>query len=378
MLITKSGNFAAGLDISDLTLKLIQLKKVRNKIKIQALNKIILPPNIMDRGEIKNEDGLLAGLAELFSKPKFGSLSTTLINASLPDTKTFIKLIEVEKSPNPLPDIIRAEIEKYIPLSLKDIYFDWQIISENADKYNVLVGASPKNIVDQYIAVLQRAKLAIAALEIESVAICRALLPQEFPKVKQPPAPNCGIIDIGAKRSNLIIYAKNTIVLSMSMPIAGDEITNRIATSLEIKRDQAEKAKIICGLDKAKAQGIISDILSDMIKDLVCRIKETIEFYTTHYPAYGPLQAIYLCGGGSNIKNIEGIITSQIGIKTALADITAHLTADDQNLSKYFLEAHSVNLAAANLAENDITRQNSALSFATAIGLALRDIFINK
>ncbi|MCU0679043.1 MAG: pilus assembly protein PilM [Planctomycetes bacterium] len=378
MIITKSGNFAAGLDISDLTLKLVQLKKIRDKIKIQALNKISLPANIMDKGEIKNEEGLLAGIAELFARPKYGALTTNMVNVSLPDTKTFIKLIEIDKSPNPLPDIIRAEIEKYIPLPLKDIYYDWQVISATQDKYHVLIGASPKNIVDQYIEILRRAKLAISALEIESVAICRALLNRESPKSKETLPGNCGIIDIGAKRSNMIIYAQNTIVLSMSMPIAGDEITNRIATSLEIKRDQAEKAKIICGLDKDKAQGIICDILSDMINDLIHRIKETIDFYTTHYPTYGQLQAIYLCGGGSNIKNIENIISHEVNIKTTLADIFTHITADDQNLIKHFSETHSVSLAAANLADKDIARQNSALSFATAIGLSLRDIFINK
>jgi Tfp pilus assembly PilM family ATPase len=71
-------------------------------------------------------------LGNLLAKPKFGAVSTNEVNACLPDTKTFIKLIEVEKSPNPLPDIIRVEVEKHVPLAIKDIYYDWQVVLRRA------------------------------------------------------------------------------------------------------------------------------------------------------------------------------------------------------------------------------------------------------
>ena len=53
------------------------------------------------------------------------------------------------------------------------------------------------------------------------------------------------------------------------MPISGQDITDSIARTLDIKPIQAEKAKIICGLDETRAKGIIKNILADIIEELV-------------------------------------------------------------------------------------------------------------
>lgn len=377
MFLTKGNNYPLGLDFSDLSLKFVQLKRSRDQIEVQSSNKINLASNVMDKGEIKNDEALLNALGDLLAKPKFGTVSTNEVNACLPDTKTFIKLIEVEKSPNPLPDIIRVEVEKHVPLAIKDVYFDWQVIFEDREKYGVLIGASPKSIVDRYLEILRRAKLTISSLEIESVAVCRALIKQESPKQNDVAPANIGIIDIGAKRSNMIIYAKNAIALSISLPIAGEDATSRISSALEINRDQAEKAKIICGLDKSRAQGIIRDILTDMVNQLVDRINDTAEFFANHYPTYGPLQEILLCGGGSNIKDIETTITDKTGIKTGLADIYTNITEDKKNSFGLF-SPNGKNAKAQNEEEKSGPNRNFGLSFTTAIGLALRGIFHHK
>jgi len=275
MLFSKSSNYPIGLDISDLSLKLVQLIK--------------------------------------------------------------------KKTPNNLIDIIGAEIEKHIPLTIKEINYDWQIIEEKRDKYSVLIGAAPQNIVNQYIDLLNEANLSISALEIESTAICRSLLAVENPEFKGKFDKNYSIIDIGAKRTSMTIYSQNTIVLSISIPISGQEITERIAKTLEIKNEQAEKAKIICGLDKNKAQGIIHKILSNIINELNHKIKDTLEFYHNHYPDRGPINEILLCGGGSKVKNIDQIISQSINIDTKKGNTFINLPEPDKKFTQNFLETHNLN-----------------------------------
>ncbi len=366
-----------GLDISDLSLKISQLKKRGDKIKIQALGKVLLKPADIVNGEIKNEEVVIKAIKNLMTNPNFGFINNNQVVACLPDAKTFIKTIEVFKSPNKLENVIPTEVSRHIPLLKDEMYFDWQIINQDHSQYTILVGAAPKNIVDQYITTLKKAGLDVVALEIESVALCRALLKNERPKFTPQEKQNFGIIDIGANRTSFTIYADSTIVTSVSMPLSGEELTLAIAKTLEIKRDQAEKAKIICGLDKSKAQGIIHDILYDMIKKLNTKLTKTITFYQENFAQLGDINKIFVCGGGSNIKNIDKIIEEKIKIKTNLGDVFTNINQNAEDLDFSFTETHSLDQKIISGQKNKklSSKQSSALSYATAIGLSLRGAF---
>ncbi|MEA3398741.1 MAG: pilus assembly protein PilM, partial [Patescibacteria group bacterium] len=168
-----------------------------------------------------------------------------------------------------------------------------------------------------------------------------------------------------------------TIVMSISIPISGDEITKTIAETLEIDNEQAEKAKIICGLDKTKAQGIVNNILSDMIKKIIARINEATAFLADSYPDRSHINEILLCGGGANIKNFAQIINEAVKIPAQNANAFINLNRR-QNISS-FGEEHSLKTKLSKISSEKklILRQDSSLSYATAIGLALRNIFLN-
>ena len=166
MFLANSSTYPLGLDISDLSIKLVQLNKVRDKIIIQAMGKYNLAKGIIENGEIKKRAELVKAVKKIMSSPLYGKVSSEEVIACLPEAKSFIKLIEIQKSPNSLADIVGSEIEKHVPVLLNEIYYDWQIIEEQADKYLVLIGAAPKDIVNQYTQMLYEAKLSHLALEI--------------------------------------------------------------------------------------------------------------------------------------------------------------------------------------------------------------------
>ncbi|MBU0897949.1 type IV pilus assembly protein PilM [Patescibacteria group bacterium] len=397
MFFNNNSNYPVGLDISDLSLKLVQLNKIHNKIKIQALGKINLPKGIIEDGIIKNQVELIKAIKTLIANPHYGKVSSEEIIACLPETKTFIKLIEIDKTPNPLEEIISQEIEKHIPMLLSEIYYDWQIVKNSLEKQSILIGVTPKNIVDQYSDLLDQAKLSIVALEIESISICRSLLTEEIYSssissaavIRQNPqkiiskAGNYGIIDIGATRTSMIFYSKNTILFTVSMPISGRQITDDIATTLELSQDLAEKAKIFCGLDKSKAQGIIKNILTDVVKKLIDKIQESLEFYNSHFANCGTLEQILLCGGGANIKDLTQIIKQATNIEVKIGNSLINLAKVDEKFSKIFNEEYTfdLNLLKKNNKNNQkpiLITQDINSTFATAIGLALRGIIIDE
>lgn len=375
-MFTFSNYSPIGLDISDLSLKLVQLYKRGEKIKIQAIGKINIEEGIIKDGEILDKKKLIEKIDDLINHPAYGKVNTNEVSACLPETMTFIKLIKIPKTTNLLSEIIEGEMEKHIPMAISDVYYDWEIIKDRIDIQEVLIGVAPRNIVDQYISVLNEANLFTNALEIEPVSICRALLANENPKSQSDG--NYGIIDIGAKRTSLTVYSKNTILFTLSMPISGEKITKNIAEILKIDENQAEKAKIICGLDENKAQGIIKTILTEMIDKLTYKIGDAIDYYENHFPDRGPIDQILLCGGGANIKNLAEIINKSISIEVKRGNALANLKEDQENFSKIMSETHKVAADLIKDRENKKTisvTQDNSLTYTTAIGLALRGIF---
>jgi Tfp pilus assembly PilM family ATPase len=65
LFFSDKSNYPIGLDISDLSLKLVQLKKTGDKIKIQAINKIALPNGILENGEIIDKEKMIKAVREI-------------------------------------------------------------------------------------------------------------------------------------------------------------------------------------------------------------------------------------------------------------------------------------------------------------------------
>ena len=375
----KNSKHIIGLDISDLNFKAVQLVCSGKKIKIQALGRIDLPKGIIERGSIKDEQVAATALRNLLNKPLYGSFTANRVVACLPETRTFIKLITVEKGPNPLATIMESEIEKYIPMSASEMYYDWQVVKTNDDNYSILIGAAPKRIANQYIDFIKSAKLDVTALEIEAIPICRSLLTEESAKNEKASDAAYSIIDVGAKRTSLIVYAGGSIAFTLSLPISGEEITERIAGTLEINRDQAEKAKIICGLDKTNARGIIHDILSDIIQELTSKISDAFEYYSKNHPELPPIKKILICGGGSNIKNLNEILAKELNVEVMTGNPFINIDETEEEFGKNLQETHSIkDKKIPDIVSKPSIKQSSSISYATSIGLALRNIFLAK
>lgn len=169
----------------------------------------------------------------------------------------------------------------------------------------------------------------------------------------------------------------------MSLPISGEEITAKICQALNLTQEQAEKAKIICGLDETKANGVIKDILADTIKNLTAKIKEAIVFYENYFSQRGQLNQILLCGGGANITNLDKIIGQEFPIEVKLADALTNLNEAKDKFNEIFMEKHSLDLKTVMINQSDkeknlSIKQNSSATFTTALGLALRGIFVDE
>lgn len=355
-----------GLDISDLSLKFVKLKKRKNLIHLDFVLQEKISPGIIENGEIKNEEELVRAIKESVKKIGKKRLKTKYVVVSLPEEKSFLQVIQMPiMSEEDLKSAVFFEAENYIPLPTDQVYLDFQVISCQPElkKQEILLAALPKKIVDLYLYVLKSADLEPIAFEIESQAICRSLI-----KGGKSPFPIL-IVDLGATRTSFIIFFKDSVRFTSSIPISANGFTEIIAKNLNISLEEAEGLKRKYGLGEKieiefkkektrirKERGGLFEILIPPLVDLVQQIKKCIDFYETHSLSENPnlkenkIKKIILSGGGSNLKGLLEFLNLELKVPVELGSPWV------------------------NISEKALLGLEDSLSLACAIGLALREI----
>jgi len=347
-----------GIDISDFSLKVIKLKKIKDFFGLSCFGEFPIKPGIVVDGEIKNEEELAKIIKESLEKVNGEKLSTRYAIASLPEEKAFLDVIQMPRmKEEDLKKATQFEAENYIPLPINEAYFDCQIIGEadgQKDHLDVLIAAMPQKTIDSYMGCFKKAGLIPLALEIESQAISRAIVSD---KAKDEPIL---IIDFGATNTRFIIFSGYSLRFTASIPVSSQKLTDYIAKGLNVSLEQAEKLKIKHGLSReAKAGQDVFNAIAPILADLVEPAKKHIEYYQTHVQHEHissnkrTIGKIFLCGGGSDLKGLTDFLSLQLKIPTELGNPWANI------LPKRLKEVPELSY-------------KESLKFTTALGLALR------
>jgi type IV pilus assembly protein PilM len=352
---------AFGIDISDLSLKIVSLKKNRGKFELSSFGSAEIKPGIIRGGEIKKEDELVKIIKKTLSEIKGKKISTKYVVASLPEEKSFLQIIQMPILPEEdLKAAVIFESENYIPLPVEQVYLDSQIIlpvKNHLDHNDVLIAALPRKTVDSYVNCLKLAGLQPVALEIESVAIVRSLIKNE---ISSRPIL---IIDFGASVTRLIIFSGTSIRFTFSIPVSSNNFTESIARTLEIDVVEAEKLKLKYGVLK-DGDNKVFEALIPPLTDLVEQIKKFIEYYQAHashehlLSEDKKIEKVFLCGGGAGLKGFKDFLSKEFNLSVDIGNPWVNvLEKPDKEILKI--------------------PQEKSLGYATATGLALRGIKIN-
>ncbi|KKW20808.1 MAG: Tfp pilus assembly protein, ATPase PilM [Candidatus Adlerbacteria bacterium GW2011_GWC1_50_9] len=296
-----------GLDISDRTFKYLKLA-FDGKIEVEAFGENDIPENIIEGGEIKDE----SKLTEIFKKWKKNNaqiLRSSVVVASLPEEKSFLRLIQLPK-------------------------------------------VKSRSIVESYTNTIQAAGLTLAALELESQAIIRAVVQAGTPKSAKI------IIDLGKTRTSFITFAGSAIIFTSTIKLGGNTFEENIMRALAVDREKAKEIKEKMGLNRSTNKDVFT-ALTPALSVLVDELKRVIAYYQEHvehlHGVDQTIDEILLVGGDANLFGIDTFVASALKIPVRQADPFI-------NIKKLF-DASFPPIPKTEL-----------LAFATTIGLSLREI----
>lgn len=350
-----------GLDISASSIKAVSLKKGDGKnFDIVAFGREYITENTIIDGEIKDFGSAAKAIETIFSNRDIVFPKTKYIVASIPEEKAFLRILELPSNlkPQEFSDALKFEVEANIPMPLDEVYYDYEIISnQNSFSHcDVLVNAVTKRIVDSYVNFFNKYNYKPLAFEIESMATKRALFSCRKETLKETVL----VLDIGAIRTGFMIVAEGVLRFTSSNSIAGDKFSQSLSEHFPLNLKEAEFMKRVVGLDNNQEKGKeLLEVLRPNLVMLKDQIKNYIEFFEAH-PSKNRLSEeaqkvskIMITGGGSGLWGIKDWLSQELGLEVVLGNSLSNIR--DSGDSKIRM-----------------SREDS-LTYTTAIGLALRN-----
>ncbi len=244
-----------------------------------------------------------------------------------------------------LESSMKFEIEKYVPFNLTEVHSDHAVVREMKDKakMSVLVAAAKNDLIQKKCNLSKEINLKLKALDLDCLALANFFT--EISGLSKKGA--ClGIINIGKSVSNINIVVDDAPCLSRDIFIGGDDITKKMAESLEIDYNDAEKMKLEPGTKKEELLSIWDSVLNN----LAAEIRVSLDYFEARNNK--AVEMMYLTGGSSRLSGIEEYLNHLLSVEIKKLDFCGQLKYD------------------AALSQEEFA-QNSDL-LAVALGLALR------
>ncbi len=138
-----------GLDISDESIKFIELVNTRNGLRVGLHGERKISPGIIESGKIKNPKRMEEILMLL--KKEVGIKT---VRVSLPEEQVYLFKLRLEKlGLVNIRESIELSLEEHVPLSAEDAIFDYELLGQDAQSLELQVATIPKNVIENYLAI---------------------------------------------------------------------------------------------------------------------------------------------------------------------------------------------------------------------------------
>lgn len=347
---------AIGIDISESSIKILQLSKQKEGYLPSAYSHLELPNTLIANHIITDEQKLATYITRAITAAK--GVNSKYVVASVPETKSFVRILKMQKMPEAeIEGAIPWELEQDIPVPIEQVYFDWQIVKEEGEFNHVLVMATPKDYVDSLISALKLANLKPVALELESQATARALIgPEDMNQASL-------IVDMSNTVTSMVIVSgKGVLEYTSNVTIGGNQLTESISRNLNLTPKEAEKLKLESGLLEDSKKGNSRQAMLPILDSIVEEARNVIKFHEEHSVLSPGVNRIVLTGGVANLKGMLDYITARTNVGAG------------KPIEHIVLGNPWINAVSPKNLEKIIVPKEEELTYSTAVGLALRGV----
>lgn len=325
-------NHLVGLDIGSSFIKVAELKSTNQGYALHKFGMDRIATGYIIEGRIANMQGLANDIKSLFKSQKIHEKNVAI---STGGHSVVIKTINTTtRSEKELHNTIYSEAEQYIPYDIDDVNIDYQILGESEfspEQINVLLVAVKKDIVAEYIELIQLAGLNPKIIDVDTFALQNAyeILPYK----------NAGQItllaDVGASKMSLNILKANSSLMMRDNMSGTNQILEEISSQTGISIEEAEQA-----LNGEKKNVISRDTIRSIgLKVAQSWCSEILEVMNAFQSSANneKVERVVLSGGGVFVDGFKDSLLSELDADVSIINPFEGLIVNEKKFPDSFI-----------------------------------------
>jgi type IV pilus assembly protein PilM len=342
----------AGVDVSDTSLKYVSFSHSTKGGDREIIDwgDLSIPNGAVQSGEVVEPEELSKVLIEFRQKT-----NAEHVRLSLPEEKAYLFETEI-KANTPIKEIrslLEFRLEENVPIPSRDVFFDYAIIQSQEERRTarVAVTAYSKETIQSYYDVCLTAGLRPLSFEVEAQAMARSVIPNDISGATM-------LVDFGKTRTGIGIIYEGVLLYTSTIDIGGNELSRvlRQVLGTDVAEGDLTVIKNTQGLNRRLESTDISDALLSTVSIVKDEIATRMQYWHTRTGDRDRrrIKSIFLCGGSSNLKGLPTYLSETLGVPCARGNVWENAFSLDNIVPPI--------------------DKNHSLGYATAIGLALKNI----
>jgi len=352
-------NQLVGLDIGSRAVKLVEIDHSKRGRILKNFGIIGLPRDAIVEGTIKEMEIVSSAIKTLCRnlKVKNSDVATSISGYSV----IVKKIVITDRDESELEKTIHSEAEQYIPFDINDVNLDYDILAvgdqtgqeKEGEKgkphqMEVMLVAAKKEIVEDYVTLLQLSGLNPAVVDVDAFALQNA-----FEVSASEPEGCYALVNVGAEELGINAIKNGASIFSRDSSYGGNQITDAIMSEFDVDFEEAEKIKL-GGKKPENSKAALEEIFTSVLSEWAQEIKRALDFLATTYPEEN-IEKILLSGGSSRVPGFSKYLEMETSLPVEELNPFANLIVNEKAFDSKYLSY-------------------MAAQAGVAVGLALRSI----
>ena len=277
----------------------------------------------------ENRGELVKFISE-FLKKRSISAKEVCVTLSDPDS-VIVKILTLpDLSKEELLEAVKWQLKDDLPYDINAGIVDWQIVKQFSDetgakKIGVVGGVVKRSIVDQYLSII--GECGLIPFRVSSLYLNHLYLIQRLKKDSSVTA----VLTVGSKESSLCIYKDNQLHFIRGLAFSLNKITQALTGVLQtgsgkvgLSLEQADEIIRAFGIPQEE-QGLLQhnvqaihviSLIRPFLETLLKEMKLTFNYFSSNFKEGSP-SALYITGGGANLKNLDTYLVKDFNFKVS-------------------------------------------------------------
>ena len=313
---------AIGLDIGSTYVRAAEIKYDTKRgttaePEVLRFAQVALPVGAVRDGEVVEPGAVATAIKQLWRENKF---STKDVVIGVGNQRVLVRDLDLPSMPMAqLRASLPYQVKEFLPVAVEDALLDYLPTGTYEGQHGTVVEgllvAATKDTVLANTAAVEEAGLNPVMVDINAFALTRSVA--RGPWASRTVA----VVDLGARITDVVVVDRGAPRFVRTLPTGGHDITEAIASSMQISETDAETVKRSVGIGMPVPPEFrqAAEAVAQIGHVLVEAVRNTLSFYSMKNPA-GGVDTVLLTGGGAGLPGLGQYLSTAARVGVSLAD----------------------------------------------------------